>query len=125
MPQTVLQAAAERSEDQVLLQGPHARRREVLLIVRVAADFLRGFRALHFVGPCVTRAGGTAALSNHLTDLARIAAVLSGTPSAASTRSRRSDTVTMPTSRRPLITGNEPIVFARISAAACPIGVSG
>jgi uncharacterized protein (TIGR00730 family) len=42
------------SVDQVLLQGPHSRLRELLLLTRAVIDFLRGFRALHFVGPCVT-----------------------------------------------------------------------
>lgn len=42
------------SADQVLLRGPHSRWRELLLVVRAVADFLRGFRVLHFVGPCVT-----------------------------------------------------------------------
>jgi uncharacterized protein (TIGR00730 family) len=43
-----------RSRDEVLLQGPHARRRELSLLLRAVMDFLRGFRILHFVGPCVT-----------------------------------------------------------------------
>ena len=47
-------AAVERTDDQVLLQGPHSRGRELLLLVRAIGDFLRGFRVLHFVGPCVT-----------------------------------------------------------------------
>ena len=45
---------ASASEGQVFLQGPHSRRRELWLLVRVVADFLRGFRAFHFCGPCVT-----------------------------------------------------------------------
>ena len=40
--------------DRVLLEGPHSRIREILLLVRAGRDFIRGFRALHFVGPCVT-----------------------------------------------------------------------
>ena len=40
--------------DRVLLEGPHSRLREILLLLRAARDFVRGFRALHFVGPCVT-----------------------------------------------------------------------
>jgi uncharacterized protein (TIGR00730 family) len=40
--------------DRVLLEGPHSRLREVLLLLRAGRDFVRGFRALHFVGPCVT-----------------------------------------------------------------------
>jgi uncharacterized protein (TIGR00730 family) len=40
--------------DRVLLEGPHSRIREALLLMRAVRDFIRGFRALHFVGPCVT-----------------------------------------------------------------------
>jgi uncharacterized protein (TIGR00730 family) len=40
--------------DRVLLEGPHSRRRELGLVVRALRDFFVGFRALHFVGPCVT-----------------------------------------------------------------------
>ena len=47
-------AARSRSTDKVLLEGPHSRRRELWLVLRSIKDFIRGFRALHFVGPCVT-----------------------------------------------------------------------
>src|SRR5918996_6568594 len=40
--------------DRVLLEGPHSRLREILLLLRAGRDLVRGFRALHFVGPCVT-----------------------------------------------------------------------
>lgn len=36
------------------LDGPLSRLGELLFTLRVAIEFLRGFRALHFVGPCVT-----------------------------------------------------------------------
>jgi uncharacterized protein (TIGR00730 family) len=38
----------------VLLEGPHSRRKELWLVLRAVRDFIRGFRTLHFVGPCVT-----------------------------------------------------------------------
>lgn len=41
-------------EDRVLLEGPHTRRQDLGLILRSVKDFVMGFRALHFVGPCVT-----------------------------------------------------------------------
>jgi uncharacterized protein (TIGR00730 family) len=41
-------------DDRYLLAGPHSRRREVLLLFRALRDFVRGFRVLHFAGPCVT-----------------------------------------------------------------------
>ena len=37
-----------------LLQGPNARRHELRQAARIFVECLRGFRALHFVGPCVT-----------------------------------------------------------------------
>jgi hypothetical protein len=36
------------------LQGPHPRRHELRQAMRIFAECIRGFRALHFVGPCVT-----------------------------------------------------------------------
>jgi uncharacterized protein (TIGR00730 family) len=40
--------------DRVLLEGPHSRRTELWLVLRALRDFISGFRALHFVGPCIT-----------------------------------------------------------------------
>jgi uncharacterized protein (TIGR00730 family) len=42
------------SGDIAMLQGPHSRLKELWLLLRTIRDFIRGFRALHFVGPCVT-----------------------------------------------------------------------
>lgn len=36
------------------LGGPRSRLSEALRVARIAAEFVRGFRRLHFVGPCVT-----------------------------------------------------------------------
>jgi len=43
-----------KEPERVLLEGPHSRLREILLLLRAGRDLVRGFRALHFVGPCVT-----------------------------------------------------------------------
>lgn len=43
--------------DRQFLEGPHSRRREVFLLLRSVRDFVRGFRTLHFAGPCVTMFG--------------------------------------------------------------------
>jgi uncharacterized protein (TIGR00730 family) len=40
--------------DRVLLEGPHSRFQELRLLLRAWWEFVRAFRALHFVGPCVT-----------------------------------------------------------------------
>jgi uncharacterized protein (TIGR00730 family) len=42
------------STDRILLEGPHSRRKELWLVLRSLKDFIAGFRALHFIGPCVT-----------------------------------------------------------------------
>lgn len=41
-------------EDRALLSGPNARLRDLRLVMGVLRDFIRGFRVLHFVGPCIT-----------------------------------------------------------------------
>ena len=40
--------------EELFLEGPRRRSRELLTLARLVRDYLRGFRALHFVGPCVT-----------------------------------------------------------------------
>ena len=46
--------SAAAADDRVLLEGAHSRTHELLILLRAMRDFLVGFRALHFVGPCVT-----------------------------------------------------------------------
>src|SRR5262245_34987199 len=41
-------------DDRYFLEGPHGRFKELLILLGAARDFIRGFRVLHFVGPCVT-----------------------------------------------------------------------
>ncbi|MGH7927209.1 MAG: hypothetical protein ACREQV_05395, partial [Candidatus Binatia bacterium] len=50
------QGAASDAAPEVtrFLQGPQARRKELARLIRIFFEFFRGFRALHFVGPCVT-----------------------------------------------------------------------
>jgi uncharacterized protein (TIGR00730 family) len=44
----------EQRSERLLLEGPQPRWREVQLLGRAINDFIKGFRALHFVGPCVS-----------------------------------------------------------------------
>ena len=47
--------AAPGAEDvPPFLAGPRSRLSEAARVARIAREFIRGFRALHFVGPCVT-----------------------------------------------------------------------
>jgi hypothetical protein len=53
-PPPALNEPPAGKDDRVFLEGPHSRLREVLLLARAMRDFVRGFRVLHFVGPCIT-----------------------------------------------------------------------
>jgi uncharacterized protein (TIGR00730 family) len=52
-PIAAVVAPPERA-DEIFLEGPRSRIAEFCTLLRVMRDFLRGYRALHFVGPCVT-----------------------------------------------------------------------
>jgi uncharacterized protein (TIGR00730 family) len=52
-------------DDRILLEGPHSRLREARLLVKIVFDFLKGFRALHFYGPCVTVFGSARMREGH------------------------------------------------------------
>jgi uncharacterized protein (TIGR00730 family) len=56
-PTKIVSVEDSARADRVLLEGPHSRLREFLTLFRAMRDFLRGFRALHFVGPCITMFG--------------------------------------------------------------------
>ena len=47
------------------LAGRHSRLYEFGRVVRIAIEFIRGFRALHFVGPCVTIFGSARFAPDH------------------------------------------------------------
>jgi hypothetical protein len=51
---TLALTASPSLADEILLEEPRTRIREFITLIRVMRDFIRGFRALHFVGPCVT-----------------------------------------------------------------------
>ncbi len=52
-PGSAITAPPERA-DEIFLEGPRSRFAETVTLFRVMRDFVRGFRVLHFVGPCVT-----------------------------------------------------------------------
>jgi uncharacterized protein (TIGR00730 family) len=43
-----------RENERIFLEGPRSRTEELFRVIKIAGEFIRGFRALHFVGPCVT-----------------------------------------------------------------------
>jgi hypothetical protein len=50
---------------QRFLEGPQPRRFELWRALRIFAEFIHGFRALHFVGPCVTVFGSARFAADH------------------------------------------------------------
>src|SRR4051812_13571941 len=47
------------------LEGPRTRSYELARLMRIVLEFFRGFRALHFVGPCVTVFGSARFKDDH------------------------------------------------------------
>ena len=48
------EAKKNHRQERYFLEGPKSRRTEAWMLLRTMYEFLRGFRRLHFVGPCVT-----------------------------------------------------------------------
>lgn len=48
------------------LRGPQSRWLEFTFTIKVLVEFIRGFRALHFVGPCVTFFGSARFSEDHI-----------------------------------------------------------
>ncbi len=47
------------------LQGPRSRVKELFFVIKVMIEFIKGFRALHFVGPCITVFGSARFKEDH------------------------------------------------------------
>jgi uncharacterized protein (TIGR00730 family) len=52
-------------DDRHLISGPNRRLKELSLLFQVVRDFFKGFRALHFVGPCITVFGSARFKEDH------------------------------------------------------------
>jgi len=60
-----VQAAVPEPEERFFLEGPRSRGSELKSLLTIVAEFIRGFRALHFVGPCVTVFGSARFKEDH------------------------------------------------------------
>lgn len=54
-----------QSDERFFLEGPRSRPEELWRILRIAREFFMGFRALHFVGPCVSVFGSARFQEDH------------------------------------------------------------
>lgn len=52
-------------EERFFLDGPQSRKRDFFFVIKVLAEFIKGFRALHFVGPCATVFGSARFKEDH------------------------------------------------------------
>jgi uncharacterized protein (TIGR00730 family) len=55
----------QQSDERYFLQGPHSRKRELLFLFHVLFEFIKGFRAFHFLGPCITVFGSARYHEDH------------------------------------------------------------
>lgn len=52
-------------DEKSFLQGPRSRIKEFFFIIKVMIEFIKGFRTLHFVGPCITVFGSARFKEDH------------------------------------------------------------
>lgn len=52
-------------EEKQFLEGPRSRIKEFIFLNKVLFEFIKGFRALHFIGPCVTIFGSARYKEDH------------------------------------------------------------
>jgi len=52
-------------QERFFVQGPHSRITEFIFTLKVMREFIKGFRALHFLGPCVTVFGSARFKEEH------------------------------------------------------------
>ena len=51
--------------ENIFLQGPHSRLKELKFTFQTMVEFIRGFRAFHFIGPCITVFGSARFKEDH------------------------------------------------------------
>jgi hypothetical protein len=64
-PTAQIKNPKSKTEERYFLEGPQPRKAELWFIFRILWEFIRGFRVLHFVGPCVTVFGSARFQEGH------------------------------------------------------------
>lgn len=54
-----------KSKEEIYLDGPRSRQYELGFLLRVMWNFFKGFRAMHFIGPCITVFGSARFKGGH------------------------------------------------------------
>src|SRR3954467_13031991 len=63
--QTSIPPKSAAREERIFLEGPKPRAWEFRTVLAIMREFIRGFRVLHFVGPCVTVFGSARFKEDH------------------------------------------------------------
>ena len=72
MPEQKPSPHTPNGTEREFLAGPHTRFRELMFVFKVAREFVKGFRKLHFIGPAITVFGSARFPEDHkYYDLAR------------------------------------------------------
>ncbi len=58
-------AAAPHHDERIFLEGPQPRSWELRRVLRIAREFILGFRTLHFIGPCASVFGSARFHADH------------------------------------------------------------
>ena len=58
-PRPLRAISAEATSEYQMLAGRDSRSQELLRVLRISREFVRGFRALHHIGPCITFFGAS------------------------------------------------------------------
>jgi len=64
-PHPVQAISDEATSEYQMLAGRDSRSQELLRVLRISREFVRGFRALHYIGPCITFFGSSRFGENH------------------------------------------------------------
>lgn len=59
------QTSNKNNPERYFLEGPKTRRSEFWMLLRICREFFRGFRKLHFIGPCVSIFGSARFKEDH------------------------------------------------------------
>jgi hypothetical protein len=60
-----MKAFLQQESERFLLSGPNRRFNDLSLLFKIGMELFRGFRALHFVGPCITVFGSARSREGH------------------------------------------------------------
>src|SRR5450432_1951298 len=65
VPPDKVPSSEPNGADRLFLAGPRSRRKELLSVLGIMRELIRGFQTLHFAGPCITVFGSARFKEDH------------------------------------------------------------